>query len=789
MNPSRFYQRLALEWWLVLTAAAAVLSLIVAFQSTSRLDFMLYDTVQNRLPGVTDPSVLIVAVDNRSVAEEGEWPWPRDRLAALIEAIGKGRPRAVGVDILLVGAREVGGDAALARALGGAATYLPVQFDVPGPDGAQFGLTPPLDLLKDRASALGHVNIAPDRDGLIRRAYLSYSDGRRHWPSLAALLAGIARQSDSQPSDSQPSGKESPGGEPPAREPPGAQLVGRDPVLIAFAGPAGSFPTVSAASVLRGELPAEFLRDRRVLVGVTASGIGDVYATPTGVDGSLMPGVEIQANLVSTLLSHRAVVPAGALATLFLSLLPIVAAMVGLRFLAPRWTLLLIVGLAAAVLAASIAALHFASFWVPPASALAVIVLLYPAWTWRKLSLASRYLSQELERSDRDGGLFEGGQRTEPPADVLDRQIHLLSRAVERERDLGKFLRDRFSQMPDCVIVTDLQGLVLFANDKAVRLFRELNGPGDLVYADDLLTYLHSLRPTGRAPIRFAAAIQVKGIPWNCGAETVAGQSFDVRFQPQRNSAQELVGYVVRIVDNTDVVTTQRQRNDALELLSHDMRAPQSSIISLIDRLGMAALPADAAERIRGYAGRTLKLADDFVHLARAQTVEVKVEPVDLAALLTEAAQALWPQASAKRITFAYDFAEPELWVSGDASLLARMFGNLIDNAVKFSPAAAVVTVSCRAFTVDGRRWAGATVTNEGPGIPAERMAALYRRFQSTAPAGTHGVGLGLAFVHTVAVRHRGTVTCRSSEEGPTAFTVEMPADVGSVSPVPPPIA
>ena len=127
--------------------------------------------------------------------------------------------------------------------------------------------------------------------------------------------------------------------------------------------------------------------------------------------------------------------------------------------------------------------------------------------------------------------------------------------------------------------------------------------------------------------------------------------------------------------------------------------------------------------------------------------------------------------------------------MSGDASLLARMFGNLIDNAVKFSPAAAVVTVSCRAFTVDGRRWAGATVTNEGPGIPAERMAALYRRFQSTAPAGTHGVGLGLAFVHTVAVRHRGTVTCRSSEEGPTAFTVEMPADVGSVSPVPPPIA
>lgn len=772
MNPARLYARLALEWLLVLTAACAMLSLLVAFQVTSRLDFMLYDLVQGRLHRDSDPSVLIVAIDNRSIAQEGEWPWPRDRMARLVDEIAKAEPKALGLDILLLGERDGPGDAALANAIGNAPTYLPVQFDVPGNDGAKFSMTPPIAPFADRATGLGHVNILPDRDGLIRRAYLSYTDGVASWPSLAVLMAGTAVGGTS--------ARE-------VRPNENAMLVGQEPVLIGFAGPAGSYATVPAASVLRGELPPEFLRDRRVLVGVTASGVGDVYATPTGVDGSLMPGVEIQASLLDTLLTGRAVKPADTLNTLLFSLLPVIAFMVGLRILPPRWTLPLMVVLAAATLGTSLAALRTAQLWVPPASALVVIVLLYPAWTWRKLSLASRYLSQELERSAATSALLAREQTDDAPADVLDRQIHLLSRAVERERDLSKFLNDRLSQMPDCVIVTDVQGLTVFANQKAKLLFGELNGPGDLLYADDLLNYLHCLSPDGRSPLRFFAVSRLGGVPWNCAAETVGGQCFDVRFQPQRNSAHELVGYVIRIVDNTDIVTTQRQRNDALELLSHDMRAPQASLLSFVNGLGREAISPDAAARIRGYAGRTLKLADDFVHLARAQTVEVKVEPVDLLALATDAAETLWPLASAKNVEIEYDFAEPELEVSGDPSLLARMLGNLIDNAIKFSPRNSVVTLSGTTRQDGRRKWASIAIANDGEAIEPWRMAVLYERFQSSAPAGTYGVGLGLAFVHTVAVRHGGRIACQSIEGGRTTFTVELPAGVspGAAPPLP----
>lgn len=759
--------RLVQEWWLVLTAACAALALIVASQMTSRLDFLLYDAAQGNAAREVDPSVIIVGIDNRSVAQAGAWPWPRDRVAHLLEKVSEAGPKAIGVDILLLDRRTPPGDEALARSMDGKTPiYLPLQFDVPGANGAQFAVTAPIEPFRARAAALGHVNVAPDRDGLIRRVYRYYTDGIQSWPSLPALMAG--QRGAAMPAT-------------PAKAGAPARLVGRDPVLIAFAGPAGSFPTVSASSVLKGEVPAEFLRNRRVLIGVTASGIGDVFATPIGADGSLMPGVEVQANVLNTLLAHRAVVPADALATFLLSLLPVLGIMIALRFLSPRWTLLLTVGLAAASLAAAIAVLRAHSFWVSPVSSLIVILLLYPFWTWRKLTLASRYLARELHRSGQPGDLPDRTEPDDVPVDVLDRQMLQLSQAIQQERDLGTFLNDRLSQMPDCILVSNLDGGIVFANEKSKALYAQLNGVGELQYADDLLNFLYCQKPQGRVPIRFFAVPRAPGVPWKCAAETMTGGCFDVRFQPQHNGAHEQVGYIIRIIDNTDVVTTQRQRNDALELLSHDMRAPQSSIISFIDSLAPEDIPPAAADRIRSYAGQTLKLADDFVHLARAQVVELKSEEVDVVALATEAAESLWPQASARHIRFQEDFAEEGHWIMGDPSLLSRMLINLIDNAIKFSPEHGVVTLACREVHVDGTWWARITVANEGEGIPAEHMELLGQRFPHIVPANTGGVGLGLAFVRAAVLRHRGRIGCESIKGQLTTFTIDLPLLVDPV--------
>ncbi|HZV10333.1 MAG TPA: ATP-binding protein, partial [Novosphingobium sp.] len=117
---------------------------------------------------------------------------------------------------------------------------------------------------------------------------------------------------------------------------------------------------------------------------------------------------------------------------------------------------------------------------------------------------------------------------------------------------------------------------------------------------------------------------------------------------------------------------------------------------------------------------------------------------------------------------------DDELWVAGEASLLARALINLLDNAVKFAPAGATVNVTVAA----AGGMACAHVANPGPPIPPAQMARLFERFTraGSGPARkADGVGLGLAFVHRVATRLGGTIACTSDAAQGTCFTLTLP--------------
>jgi signal transduction histidine kinase len=217
----------------------------------------------------------------------------------------------------------------------------------------------------------------------------------------------------------------------------------------------------------------------------------------------------------------------------------------------------------------------------------------------------------------------------------------------------------------------------------------------------------------------------------------------------------------------------RRQREDVLRLLSHDMRAPQCSILALLDGSDADRIDPKIGARIRGYARRTLELADGFVNLSRAQLLEFTPRLLDLAELARDAADALWPQARARGLRIAVTTPEEaEVLVAGEASLLARMLINLADNAIKYADPEGAVTLEVSAAGAN----AAVRVTNHGPDIPEAEIAELFERF-ARAPGQdgrTEGVGLGLAFVATVAARHGGTVSCRSGG-GTTVFTVMLP--------------
>ena len=740
----------------------------LAFGLTERIDNGLYDIAMRAETRRLDPRLLIVTIDDRALSEVGTWPWPRGRYAQMLDALHAGGARGVALDVLLLQPADRAGDAALAGALRrDGPVYLPVAFQVPGRNGASHDTLMPLPMFRDGAAGLGHVNLAFDADGTVRRVYLRYDEQsstvRHSWPQLASLLAGA---------------RPAAGG---LYALPDATLEAKSPAMIGYVGPQGTIPTVSAAAVLRGEVPSGVLKDRLVLIGAAASGLGDAYATPVGRDGSLMPGIEIQANLLNTVLTGDVITPIGGLTLFFASLVPLAALMVAMRRLPPRWTLPAIAVLFVGTASVSGVLLLFGHMWLAPGAALIGLIALYPLWTWRRLATVSAYMSAELEKLDHEHDPLERPRPDLTHADIVGRQMGLLRSAINRERDLRKFLIERIAQMPDAVMITDREDKVVLANAGAQALYTDLAGHGELKYARDLL--VHFLGDDQR-PLLFAHIMDLDEA-LSCTARDAMGRTYDLRYEPQRSATDEPIGFVLRITDTTTSTLMRRQREDVLELLSHDMRSPQASILALIDRAGAEAITPELATGIKNLARRTLGLADDFVHLARAEMLPIRFEEVDFTGLAQDAAEALWPQTQVKGIKLTTTLPAEALVVLGDASLLTRALTNLVDNAVKFAGAkyengGGHVWLEVSALPASdgqGTRVA-ARVRDDGPGIPADQLTLIFERFRRAATGPLRdagGSGLGLAFVHTVATRHGGQVSCQSAPGEGACFTFELP--------------
>jgi signal transduction histidine kinase len=207
------------------------------------------------------------------------------------------------------------------------------------------------------------------------------------------------------------------------------------------------------------------------------------------------------------------------------------------------------------------------------------------------------------------------------------------------------------------------------------------------------------------------------------------------------------------------------------------MRSPQAAIITLLEGGEGTGVPAAISARVVGHARRTLSLADNFVQLARLRGTRYAPEEVDLADVMIEAADALWPIAARRGVRISTDGADQPCLVLGEHSALVRALINLIDNAVRFSPDQGIV--HCRIDRTDDA--ARCVIEDDGPGVPIDRAGALFDRFGPTAgKRGALSSGLGLAYVRSVAERHGGDLRYEPRSPHGTRFVVTLP--IGSRS-------
>ena len=222
-----------------------------------------------------------------------------------------------------------------------------------------------------------------------------------------------------------------------------------------------------------------------------------------------------------------------------------------------------------------------------------------------------------------------------------------------------------------------------------------------------------------------------------------------------------------------------RLKDEFIGLVSHELRTPLTSIIGYVDLLrderesGLnARLLAEVIER---NSQRLLRLVDDLLFLSQIQSgkLAVKFRSADLAGLAAAAVDEMRPRAERKHIELACAAADVPRFAA-DPARIGQLLGNLISNAVKFTPDGGRVEV--RLGTEPGQ--AVLAVSDTGIGISAADREQIFERFFRTATATRQaipGTGLGLTIAKAIVAAHDGTITVRSHEGRGSTFTVCLP--------------
>jgi signal transduction histidine kinase/ActR/RegA family two-component response regulator len=254
-----------------------------------------------------------------------------------------------------------------------------------------------------------------------------------------------------------------------------------------------------------------------------------------------------------------------------------------------------------------------------------------------------------------------------------------------------------------------------------------------------------------------------------------------------REANERLVVGSVRAQTMTeDAEEANRLKDQFLATVSHELRTPLNAVLGWARMLGSKQLPPDRATHaiatIERNATVLAHLIDDLLDVSRivAGTLRLAPQPVDLAAMVQAAVDAVQPLAVTKNVQLTFSRDSPAIeTVSGDAGRLQQVMWNLLANAIKFSSDGGRVDV----FVERSDTHLEVRVVDTGQGISPDFLPHVFERFRQADDATTQrhtGLGIGLAIVRQLVELHGGTVHVASEGLGRGAtFTVRLPISAG----------
>jgi PAS domain S-box-containing protein len=370
------------------------------------------------------------------------------------------------------------------------------------------------------------------------------------------------------------------------------------------------------------------------------------------------------------------------------------------------------------------------------------------------VEIAAATLGQMLARTQESGR-----------ADVLRRQQEILLDAVT-----------------DGICGLDREGHVRFANPAACRL---LGASSDSLAGRPLHELLHAAAPPDRAcgedcPLRKASSRPAS----TAGEENffrADGTSFPAEYVlTPIHGHGSFSGWVLSFRDISQRYALDRMKDEFISTVSHELRTPLTSIRGALGLLtsGMLGTVNDKAANLLRIAltnsDRLVRLINDILDLERIQSGRepLAFRAVQLADIVKQAIEDMQPVADAAGVKLLHDTTKVE--ITGDPDRLLQVITNLLSNAVKFSPPNSPVSVMLR----PGVTGVILSVIDHGRGIPADKLEAIFGRFQQVDASDSRqkgGTGLGLAICRTIVLQHSGRIWAERNPVRGSTFRIFLP--------------
>jgi signal transduction histidine kinase/CHASE2 domain-containing sensor protein len=712
-----------------------------------------------------DNRLVLVKIDDPSLKQLGRFPWSRQRYIDLLNQLTKAKANLVVLDILL--SESSPDDSALAKTM---ERSIPVVLA----QGADYNGLPllPVPILHDRALATGHILIAPDGDGIVRKIQPHVRD------TVALGVAAVNAYSLTRETVSLP------------------ELT--QPIWLNWAGSIDHLQQVAFTDVVQGKVDPAIFEGKIVVVGATATATD---STPTPFNRTPpASGVHLQTTLIHNLLQRNSLRPIQQ--PEFIVLLFIVGG-IGLSGVLSLWRTSLQIAIAAILIIAwiglSVACLN-AAYLLPLALPISLVstVTVLTALTerWRMNLILQQQIRQLWQRYQPDLVVQE------TPRHPSVASFASMQRVTQLTALADQFGRSQSTQAAIArslsigLVAADVEGRVWFCNPIATALLKIEIGSW---LNDSLVPDWFTEQEWQQALVNLKQQQSIFSRERTIRESTIAEEPrwFWVQLEPFDYHVNDVQseGVLLLLEDITTRKTIEANldqqihelrrmsqlKDDFLSTVSHELRTPLTNMKMAIQLLQVTS----NEKQWKHYLGilesecaRETELINELLDLQRldAGNQTIQAELIDFYTWLPEIVEPFYQRAESRQqyITVKVD---PELpCFKSDRASVERLIVELINNACKYTPPEHKIEITanwCEPYIE-------LSVSNSGVEIPEKERSKIFDRFYRiprTDPWKQGGTGLGLALVKKLVESLNGSIEV-FSQDGWTVFTVSLPLDL-----------